>query len=240
MPTFSVVVPTLEEQGRVEGALRSARRALGGDVELIVVDGGSSDATRERAAALARVLEAPPRRGLQLDAGARAAAGEILVFLHADTRLEPDSGGVVRAALARPGVVGGCFRFAVDPPSSPGSRYRLLEAAVRLRTRLLRTATGDQAIFTTRTAYRRAGGFPDYPLFEDVAFVRRLRRVGRFLPLRARAWTSRRRWERDGFCATVARHVLLRLGYGLGVSPDRLAGWYGPRGRESGRAGAPG
>jgi rSAM/selenodomain-associated transferase 2 len=236
VPAFSVVVPTLEEEERVERTLRSARRALGDDAELIVVDGGSRDGTREAASGLARVLEAPPRRGLQLDAGARAAAGEILVFLHADTRLEPDSGEAIRTALARPDVAGGCFRFAVDPPSSPGSRYRLLEAAVRLRTRLFRTATGDQAIFTTRETYGRAGGYPDHPLFEDVAFVRRLRRLGRFVPIRARALTSRRRWERDGFWATVARHGLLRLAYGAGVSPERLAAWYGARSGPGARA----
>lgn len=238
MTEFSVVVPTLDEEDRVEGALRSARRALGPDAELLVVDGGSGDETRRRAGRRARVLEAGPGRGAQLDAGARAARGRILIFLHADSRLPTGAVPAIRRALGRPGAVAGCFRFALEPPGPRLSRWTLLEAGVRLRTRLFRTATGDQTIFATRAAYREAGGAPDWELFEDVELVRRLRQVGRFVPLGIEAPTSRRRWEREGFWRTVAAHLLLRLGYRLGVSPSRLARRY-RGGRELGDGGRP-
>lgn len=226
MTEFSVVVPTLNEEDRVEGALASARRALGPDAELLVVDGGSRDATGRRAARWARVLTAGPGRGAQLDAGARSARGRVLIFLHADSRLPPGAAGAIRRALDRPRAVAGCFRFALAPPAPPFSRWALLEAAVRLRTRVFRTATGDQTIFAIREAYRAAGGAPHWELFEDVELVRRLRAEGRFVPLETEAPTSRRRWQRTGFWRTVVRHLLLRLGYRLGVSPERLARHY--------------
>lgn len=238
MTEFSVVVPTLDEEDRVEGALRSARGALGPDAELVVVDGGSADDTRRRASRLARVLEAGPGRGAQLDAGARAAEGRVLVFLHADSRLPAGAGPAIRRALEGPGAVAGCFRFALEPPAPRLSRWSLLEAGVRLRTRLFRTATGDQTLFATRAAYRAAGGAPHWELFEDVELVRRLREVGRFVPLALEAPTSRRRWEREGFWRTVAVHLLLRLGYRLGVPPSRLARRYRV-GREVGDGGRP-
>lgn len=223
---ISVIVPTLDEEDRIEGALRSARRAFGDDVELLVVDGGSTDATRSRAEPMARVLEADAGRGTQLDAGARAARGQVLVFLHADTRLPAGAGAPLRSLLAEPGVAGGCFRFAVHPRPRGLDRWRLLEIGVRLRTRLFRTATGDQVLFTTRRAYREAGGFPPWPLFEDVELVRRLRRVGRFRILAVTAATSRRRWRSAGFWRTVAAHWALRIAFALGVDPHRLGGWY--------------
>lgn len=223
---ISVIVPALDEERHVVGALRSARDAFGPDAELLVVDGGSSDRTRERAAALARVLRAGPCRGTQLDAGARAARGRILVFLHADTRLPPGAGAALRRALDRPGAVGGCFRFSLDPPSPPLSRWRLLEAAVRLRTRWFRTATGDQALFALREAYARSGGHPSWPLFEDVELVRRLRRTGSFVLADAAVRTSRRRWERRGFWRTVLTHLSLRAAFAAGAAPERLADLY--------------
>lgn len=229
MPTFSVVVPTLNEEAWIADTLRAAARAFGPDAELVVVDGGSVDGTRERAAPLAAVLRGPRGRGPQMNAGARAASGRILVFLHADTLLDPDAGRRIRECLQDARTVGGCCRFAVHPPPGPLSRFRLLEAGVNLRTRLFRTATGDQAIFVRREAFDRVGGVPDYPLFEDVAFVRRVRRLGRFRPLDVVARTSRRRWERGGFWRTVLLHWALRAAFWAGVSPDRLESWYRPR-----------
>lgn len=226
-PEFSVVVPTLDEEGWIERCLRAASAALGTDAEILVVDGGSRDRTRELAARHARVLDTGPVRGRQLNMGARASRGRVLLFLHADTLLQPGAGEAVRRALSEEGAVGGCFRFALTP--SPGSfgRYRALEAAVRLRTRIFRTATGDQAIFATRDAFEAAGGFPDEPLFEDVTLVRRLKGLGRFVPLSAPVLTSRRRWEEAGFWKTVVRHWVLRAAHAAGVAPRRLARWYG-------------
>lgn len=232
VPEFSVVVPTLNEAASVEGTLAAARRALPGG-ELIVADGGSEDDTVARAAAGgARIVRAGRGRGAQMAAGARAARGAVLVFLHADTRLAPGAGEAIRRAVRAPGVAGGCFRFAVDPPARGSLRYRALEWGVNLRTRLFRTATGDQAIFARREALERVGGVPTVPLFEDVLLVRRLRRAGEFRPLAAAARTSRRRWEERGFSRTVLEHWGARLAFALGVRPERLAGWYGsPRSR---------
>ncbi len=234
MISFSVIVPALDEADRVAAALRSARRALGERAELIVVDGGSRDGTPGIAAPLATVVRSAPGRGRQMNAGARIASGDALVFLHADTRLAEEAGPWIRACLEDPEVVGGCCRFGVEPPPAALDRFRLLELGVNLRTRLFRTATGDHAIFVRADVFHALGGFPDFPLFEDVALVRRLRRRGMFRPVPALARTSRRRWERKGFWSTIARHWLLRVGFWAGVPPERLAARYDDRGRRPG------
>lgn len=191
------------------------------------MDGGSEDHTREVAARHARVILQTGGRGAQLNAGAARAQGDVLVFLHADTSIEACSGRRIADALSSFGVSGGCHRFQVEPPAPRLTRYALLEAGVNLRTRLFRTATGDQAIFARRDRFWEVGGFPDYPLFEDVTLVRRLRGVGRFERVDASAYTSRRRWENRGFWRTVALHWILRMAFHCGVSPERLAAWYG-------------
>lgn len=223
---LSVVVPALDEAACIDAALRRARSALGPDAELIVVDGGSTDGTRERASRRARVIQSEPGRGRQLNRGIRASSGAVLLFLHADTLLDAESRSAVGAAVAD-GVDLGCHRFGVTPePEGPG-RWRALEWAVNLRTCLFRTATGDQAIFATRALVERVGGFPEQPLFEDVAFVARARRAGgRFHVLDATARTSRRRWEANGFFRTVGVHMALRLGHAFRIPPARLARWY--------------
>ena len=212
---FSVIVPTLDEEDDVGFCLTRARRAVGPDAELIVVDGGSSDSTRTIAREHARVIPSPPGRGVQLSAGARAATGAILVFLHADTWLEPGAAAAMEDALGRGG--GGCFRLGFR--DHPSLRYRALAAAINVRTRLFRTATGDQAIFATREAYGRSGGFEPIPVFEDVRLVRALRRIGPFRVAPARVLTSARRWEREGFARTILLHLFLRLRHQLGGDP---------------------
>ncbi len=162
-PVFSVIVPTLDEEGWVESTLQIARSALREDCELLVVDGGSTDATRVRAARHARILSTDACRGRQLGVGARAATGDVLVFVHADTRLTPDTGRAILDALVDPSVIGGCCRFGVFPAPGRFDRFRLLEWGVNFRTRLLRSATGDQVIFVRREAYHRAGGYPEIP-----------------------------------------------------------------------------
>jgi rSAM/selenodomain-associated transferase 2 len=215
---ITVVIPAWNEQGRVAAAVASVR----GEAQVLVVDGGSSDGTcAEAEAAGARVLRAPRGRGPQLDLGARQAEGGWLVFLHADTRLEAGWSDALRGLA--PDVVGGAFRFAVDAPSPS---YRVLEAAVALRCRLLSLPYGDQALFARRDAYVRAGGFPPFPLMEDVAFVRRLARLGRLAFPRARAFTSARRWQRGGLLRTTARNAWLLALYALGRPPEELARRY--------------
>jgi rSAM/selenodomain-associated transferase 2 len=216
---LSVVIPTLNEEKCVGDAVSS----VGGVAEVIVVDGGSDDGTVEAARrAGARVLESPRGRGVQLDRGARAAMGEWLVFLHADTRLER---GWADALVSSPDdVVGGAFRFAVD---SPRRAYRIIEAGVALRCRLFHLPFGDQGIFVRRAIYGMIGGFPPFPLMEDLAFARRLSRTGRMAFPQVRAFTSARRWEKGGVMATTLRNLGLQALYTAGLSPERLARLYG-------------
>lgn len=220
-PRFSVIVPTLNEADEIGQCLERASREFGDGADIVVVDGGSLDDTPAIAAAHATVVVTSPGRGLQLASGVEQAIGEILVFLHADTWLEPGSAAAIEAALAR-GATAGCFRLGFR--DAPSRKYAVLAAAIGLRTRWFRTATGDQAIFSTRAAYEAAGGFEDVPLFEDVRLVRALRRTGSFRPLEGRALKSARRWEREGFFRTVVRHLTLRLRHQLGADPRRLAG----------------
>lgn len=222
--TVSVVIPALDEESRIAGAIES----VAGADEVIVADGGSLDTTRVKArAAGALVVDAPRGRGAQLREGARRATGEWLLFLHADTRLEAGW----RAALERlpAEIVGGAFRFALD---SPRPSYRAVEAAVSARCRLFRLPYGDQCIFARRTAYDAAGGFSPIPLLEDVDFVSRLRRAGSLAFPSVRAFTSPRRYQRRGLVgATLVNWWVLGL-YAAGQPPERLAEIYDPQARE--------
>jgi rSAM/selenodomain-associated transferase 2 len=216
---LSVVIPALNEEKRVAEAVSSVRDVA----EVIVVDGGSEDATADAARrAGARVVASPRGRGVQLDRGAREATGDWLVFLHADTRLEHGWSQALSSLPAE--VVGGAFRFAVD---SPRRAYRVIEAGVALRCRLFRLPFGDQAIFVRRAVYGIIGGFPPFPLMEDVAFSQRLARAGRMAFPPVRAFTSARRWEQGGVMATTARNLGLQALYAAGFPPDRLARLYG-------------
>jgi rSAM/selenodomain-associated transferase 2 len=216
---LSVVIPALNEEERVASAVRSVRD----DAEVIVVDGGSTDGTRtEAAAAGATVIASERGRGVQLAAGAAAARGEWLVFLHADTRLEPGWAGALRSLPA--GVVGGAFRFALEPPRTA---YQWLEAGVALRCRLFRLPYGDQGLFARRQAYSRIGGFRPLPLMEDVDFARRLARAGPLAFPAVRAFTSARRFERRGLLAQSLRNLWLLALYSAGRAPERLARLYG-------------
>jgi rSAM/selenodomain-associated transferase 2 len=218
MPPLSVIIPALDEEDVVARAVRSVRD----DAEVIVVDGGSQDRTRAMAEAEgAAVITAPPGRGRQLDAGARQAAGDWLVFLHADTRLEAGWASALRCLDAD--VVGGAFRFAID---SSRFRYRVVEAGVALRCRFWRLPYGDQGLFVRREVYGMIGGFPPLPLMEDVVFVRRLSRVGPLVLPPVRALTSARRWERRGILATTVRNWWLLGLYASGRPPERLARLY--------------
>jgi rSAM/selenodomain-associated transferase 2 len=213
--TISVVIPALDEEDGIAAAIASVRDEA---AEVIVADGGSADATRERAAAAgARVITAPRGRGLQQIEGARQARGQWIVFLHADTRLEPGWSRALREAP--PGVVLVAFRFAVD---SPRRAFRLVELGTRLRCRLFRLPYGDQALSVRRAAYHAAGGFLPLPLMEDVDLVRRLRGQGALAVSPLRALTSGRRWERRGVLRGTLRNWSTMALYALGVSPERL------------------
>ena len=226
---LSVIVPALDEERQIAATLASARQP--GVGEVIVVDGGSRDRTREAARPLAdRVVEAPRGRARQMNAGAALATGDALLFLHADTRLPPDAASAVAAALADPAVAGGRFDVRLEP-STP--LLRAVGGLMNARSRLTGIATGDQAIFVRRAVFAALGGFPDLPLMEDVAFSRALKRAGRIACLRGQVTTSSRRWQQGGVVRTILLMWTLRLLFFLGVPAPRLARWYGA-GRPSG------
>ncbi|KAA5601854.1 TIGR04283 family arsenosugar biosynthesis glycosyltransferase [Blastochloris sulfoviridis] len=222
---LSIIVPVLNEAAGIAAALARLAPLLDRGAELIVVDGGSDDDTVARARPLAsHVIGAPRGRGAQMHRGAEIARGDVLLFLHADTVLPEAADRLVLDGLARSGRAWGRFDVAI------AGRHPLLAAVARmmnLRSRLTGIATGDQAMFATRAAYDSAGGFADIALMEDIALSRRLRRLGPPLCLRARALTSGRRWERGGVVRTIVLMWALRFLFWCGVSPDRLARWYG-------------
>src|SRR3990172_3384158 len=223
---LSIVMPVLDEAAAIEAALRqlSPYRARG--VELIVVDGGSSDGTLDPARPLAdRVLTGARGRSLQMNAGAAAARGEVLLFLHADTRLPADADVLMLDGLKRSGRVWGRFDVCIDG----GGLLRAVAMMMNTRSRLTGIATGDQAMFVTRAAFDAVGGFPPIALMEDVALSAALKRRGRSLALRARVTTSARRWRTHGTLRTVLLMWRLRLGFFLGVDPEKLARQYGYR-----------
>ena len=222
----SVIIPTLNEGQRIAETVRMALDT--GVSEVIVADGGSADGTRREArSAGARVVKAPAGRGPQLNTGARAATGETLWFLHADCRLQPLSLWEIGQALRDEDVVGGAFQLRIEP-SSPWLRFLALTA--NWRTRLFGKPYGDQAMFVRRGAFRAAGGFPDWPLMEDVELARRLRREGRLELLPLPSVSSARRWQSGGVLRTYLTMKMTLLGYYLGEDPDILARLYGRTG----------
>lgn len=219
MTGIAVVIPALDEAVRIGPLLD----ALAGFDEVVVADGGSSDATLAVAAARAwvRVLSAPRGRGPQLNAGARACRADILLFLHADTCLPADATRLIHDALRDPDVAGGAFRAEFD---GGGPLMRLAAWCTRFDTGL--TTFGDQAFFTRRSAWEAAGGFPDWPFLEDVEMRRRLKRQGRFLKLRASARTSARRFQAEGALRRFALNGWVLLLHRLGARPERLIRFY--------------
>lgn len=222
---LSIIIPVLDEADGITDALRTIQPLRARGTEIVVVDGGSRDATATRASLLAdRVITAPRGRALQMNAGARLASGEVLLFLHADTRLPDDADQLVMDGMARKGRSWGRFdvRIAGRHPLLP-----VVAVMMNLRSRLTGIATGDQAIFVERTLFEAIGGFPVIPLMEDVALSTLLKRCGAPLCLARRATTSGRRWEKHGVMRTIVLMWRLRVAYRLGVDPAVLARTYG-------------
>lgn len=215
------MIPALNEAPRIELAVAQARMLS--PVEIIVVDGGSDDNTVARAAAADRVISAPRGRASQQNAGAGASRGEVLLFLHADCWLEPGSLATVEVALRDERCVGGCFYQRIE---ADGLRYRWLERGNALRVRMWTLAYGDQGIFVRRDVFERIGGFPSLALMEDLFFMKRLRREGRFALLDGPLHVSARRWQQSGVFSQTARNWFLTALAQAGVSPDRLARLY--------------
>ena len=229
MIKVSVVIPALNEGERIRRLVGEVGCAE--DVEVIVVDGGSTDGTCQAARdAGAVVLRGRRGRGEQMNEGARRAKGEILFFLHADSRPPAGFASLVRQALDDEETVGGAFRFSLDEGTL---FFRLITMTTNFRSRRMGIVFGDQGIFVRRKIFQETGGFPGQPLMEDCEFVHRLRRRGRFVILPEAVVTSARRWRTVGPVRNSLLNVLITWSYLLGVSPERLARWY-RRGRSRG------
>ena len=222
---ISVIIPAYNEAEVIDLALSSTQNTTG--VERIVVDGGSSDGTPGVAQSRsARIIRSPLGRARQMNAGAEAAEGMFLVFLHADTRLPEGFDHHIRRILTQSGVVAGAFRFQLDA-SSAG--LRLIERTTNWRAQYLQMPYGDQAIFLTAELFREMGGFPDLPIMEDFELVRRLRGRGRIVIAPAAAVSSARRWQKLGPFQTTLINQLMIIAFYLGRDPSRLARWYHAR-----------
>ena len=216
----SVIIPTWNEAERLPTAIATAR---GAGVEILVADGGSSDDTVAVARSLgARVVTSAAGRGQQLAAGAAAASGDLLVFLHADARLPVGYLEHVRTTLADDATALGAFRLRID---GNGLALRWIEWCVRVRSRWLCMPYGDQALFLRAATYRRLGGFRDLPAMEDFDFVRRARRHGAVVVIEPAVLTSARAWQRDGVIRLTMLNAACAIACCFGVAPERVASW---------------
>ena len=221
---LSIVMPVLDEAAAIVATLQALAPYRARGVEVIVVDGGSSDDTTALARPFAdRVLTAPRGRALQMNAGAAAAEGNVFLFLHADTRLPANADALIIDGLARTQRAWGRFDVRFDD----GGWLRLIAFMMNWRSWASGICTGDQAMFMTRAAFEEIGGFPAVALMEDVAASARLKRIGRPLCLSAPVTTSGRRWRKHGIWRTVLLMWRLRLAYFFGGDPKSLARHYG-------------
>lgn len=240
---ISVVIPALDESDQIAGAVESAagrkaptssmdetptvgedRVLVGTEVDVWVVDGGSRDDTVERARTLgARVLCTEPGRARQLQAGFAACDGDIVLFLHADTRLPRGWAEAVRRSLADAGTIGGAFRLRFADRRRLS--LRVVEWGARARVALFGMPYGDQAIFVRRSALEALGGVPQSSWMEDLDLVRAMKRRGRLASIRLPATTSTRRYEARGVWPTALRHLMALVAWRLGLDRDRTAAW---------------
>jgi rSAM/selenodomain-associated transferase 2 len=219
---LSIVIPTLNEETEITETLKHV--GAPDFSEVIVADGGS----RDRTVALARkwgaqVVSSPAGRGLQLNRGAEQAQGDILLFLHADTRLPPGYASLIREALDDPCILGGYFSLLFFPSTR---RLRIKAWMISLRTRCFGLAYGDQAYFVRASVFRHLTGFPEIPLMEDLEFIRKLRRLGQLAFIRSPVSTSARRFLRHGQLWATLQNKVTYFAYFLGVSPERLEKFY--------------
>jgi rSAM/selenodomain-associated transferase 2/rSAM/selenodomain-associated transferase 1 len=222
-PSISVIIPVVDEVDGISSAIAGTQ--AGPSVkERIVVDGGSADGGAEKASSCgARVIRSAPWRSRQMNAGARAAEGDFLLFLHADTLLPPGFEEHVREVLGRPDTVAGAFRLGIDGGSLG---LRVIEWLANFRSIRMGMPYGDQAIFIRADRFHGAGGFPEIPIMEDFEFMRRLRREGRIGIAPVSVVTSARRYKEYGFWRTTGINQVMIIAYLMGVSPGRLARWY--------------
>jgi rSAM/selenodomain-associated transferase 2 len=224
MPVLSIIMPVLNEAAVLATVLHPLQVLRRRGCELIVVDGGSCDASTEIAISLAdQVQTAPAGRAIQMNAGAQVAHGDILWFLHGDSLPPPDADRLIVKALHHPKRIWGRFnvRLSGDQPL-----LRMVETLMNWRSCFTGIATGDQGIFVRRAVFEQVGGYPVIPLMEDIALSRTLKRISRAACVQHRLVTSSRRWEQNGIFHTILLMWRLRLAYFLGDDPARLARMY--------------
>ncbi len=228
-PSLSVIIPALNEATHIADTIAAAQRVS--PVEIIVADGGSSDETVSIATSCgAQVINTKTGRGIQMNRAAEIAGGDILLFLHADTRLPENYAREIYTCLASPDTAGGAFLLHIDHASRGA---RIIEHGVSIRSRRLSLPFGDQGIFLRRNLFKKLNGFKEIPLMEDYDFMRRLRRFGRIRIVMKPVTTSARRWQQLGLIRTTLINQAMIAGYLLGISTDRLAGWYRPTSQTS-------
>lgn len=227
--SLSIIVPMLNEQAQLPGLLRHLEPCRQRGCEVLLVDGGSHDGSQQTATRLlaatagVRLLHSARGRARQMNTGAAAARHDILLFLHADTRLPEHAARHITQALARSKACWGRFDARIDGHSR---WLGVIARMMNLRSRWSGIATGDQALFMHRSAYAAVGGYPEQPLMEDIEISRRLRRLSPPACIREPVTTSGRRWDRHGVGRTVLLMWYLRLAYACGVSAESLAARY--------------
>ena len=218
--SISVIIPTLNEEEEIVNVLRRIKEE---NVEIVVADGGSSDRTLAACRGFdVTVVHSRPGRAVQMNAGAAAASGQVLLFLHADTRLPVGFPDVVRGVISS-GAMGGAFSFGTDWDTLS---MRFVAWGANLRSRLFGIIFGDQGIFVRADIFRKVGGFPELPIMEDCELVRTLKKTGNFSLLRPMAITSARRWKTGGVLRTTVRNIAITWLYLLGARPEKLYRWY--------------
>jgi rSAM/selenodomain-associated transferase 2 len=223
MSEISVIIPVFNEAAIIQEAIARLQKKAG--IEIIVVDGGSQDGTVELVKEFGiKVILAPHvGRANQMNMGAAAATGKILLFLHADTQLPTGYLELIKQALATQKTIAGAFELSI---AGKHICLRLIEVAVNWRSRFLSLPYGDQAIFINASTFQSMGGFANLPIMEDFEFVQRLKKKGKIAIVPAKAITSSRRWQKLGFLKTTIINQLMILGYYLGISPQKLANFY--------------
>jgi rSAM/selenodomain-associated transferase 2/rSAM/selenodomain-associated transferase 1 len=219
---ISIIIPAINEADHIANTIESI--GPGNKKEVIVVDGGSHDDTMSIAKSLgAKVITGTPPRARQMNQGAAQATGDVLVFLHADTRLPEKFEDVVFSSFKQPKMVAGAFELRMDSPT-PG--LRIIERLANWRSRYLKMPYGDQAIFLSTKLFHELGGFLDIPIMEDFELVRRLQKQGNIVTLPVPVFTSSRRWLKFGILKTTLINQLVIAAYVIGIGPEVIARWY--------------
>lgn len=219
---ISVIVPVLNEEKSIEEALQNVS-ALKGDFELIVVDGGSADKTREIAEKYGTVILSDKGRAKQMNAGARRANGDALLFLHADSRVSPRALSEIEKSLYDKKIVGGAFKFHLDDDSP---LFKLLSFFSNLRANSSKTYPGDFGQFVRKSTFDKIGGFNEIELMEDIDICKRLKKEGKLVQANAKIISSSRRLKRQGILKTWIRMQINRFLYFVGTPPTRLSKFY--------------